>query len=87
MLVACCLMMAGCTVESMIRGYHKYTYEQTIGKLLFESELDLLKYCNPYPNPYVKQIKVYLTLLCTLHVTKTGNLLKLGELEVICKIK
>jgi len=40
-LVACCLMMARCTVESaMIRGYHQY-----ISKLSFESELDLLKYC------------------------------------------
>jgi len=39
---ACCLMIARCTVEStMIRGYHQY-----ISKLLFESELDLLKCCN-----------------------------------------
>jgi len=35
MLVACYLMMVRCTVESMICGY-----------LSFESELDLLKYCN-----------------------------------------
>ena len=42
-LVACCLMMVGCNVESMIRGYHKYNY---ISKLSLESELDLLKYCN-----------------------------------------
>jgi len=40
-LVACCLMMVRCTVESMICGYHKYISIQ-----LFESELDLLKYCN-----------------------------------------
>jgi len=40
-LLACCLMMARCTVESMIRNYHQY-----ISKLLFESELDLLKCCN-----------------------------------------
>jgi len=40
-LLACCLMMARCTVESMIRGYHQY-----ISKLSFESELDLLNVAN-----------------------------------------
>jgi len=41
MLVACHLMMARCTVESMIHGHHEY-----ISKLSLENELDLLKYCN-----------------------------------------
>jgi len=36
-LVACCLVMVRCTVESMICGYHEY-----ISKLSLESELDLL---------------------------------------------
>jgi len=40
-LVVCCSMMARCTVEPMICDYHEY-----ISKLLLESELDLLKYCN-----------------------------------------
>jgi len=41
-LVVCRLMMARHTVvQSMIHGYHEY-----ISKLLLESELDLLKYCN-----------------------------------------
>jgi len=35
-LVACCLMMARWTVQSIIRGYHEY-----ISKLLLETELDL----------------------------------------------
>jgi len=37
MLVVCYLMMARCTVESMIHGYHEY-----VSKLSLESELDLL---------------------------------------------
>jgi len=40
-LVMCCLMMARCTVESMIHGYHQY-----ISKLSFENEPDFLKCCN-----------------------------------------
>jgi len=40
-LVVCCLMMARCSVDSMILGYHEY-----ISKLSLESELDLLKYSN-----------------------------------------
>jgi len=54
-----------CTVESIIHGYHKY-----MSKLSLESKLDLLKYL------YAKQIKTHLTLLCALHVTKTGKLAK-----------
>ena len=38
---SCCLMMARCTVESMICGCHNY-----VRKLLLESKLYLLKYCN-----------------------------------------
>jgi len=41
MLVACCLMIVRCTVESMICGCHQY-----VSKILFESELDLLKCYN-----------------------------------------
>jgi len=67
-LLACCLMMARCTVESMIHGYYQY-----ISKLSFESELDLLKCCKyryPYLDPYAKQIKANFTLLRAPHVTK-----------------
>jgi len=41
MVIACCLIIAWCTVEFMIHGYHKY-----ISKLLLESGLELLKYYN-----------------------------------------
>jgi len=76
MLVACCLMMVRCTVESTIRDYHKY-----ISKISLESELDLLKYCNIdmltliiMQNKF-KRSWMQLTLLCAPHVTKR----KIGE--------
>jgi len=57
------------TVESMIRGYH-----DNISKLLLESELDILKYCNiNILTSICMQNKVHLTLLCLPHVTKQEN--------------
>jgi len=71
-LVVCCLMMARCIVQSMIRGYHEY-----ICKLSLESELDLLKYCNINILTYANQIEVHLMLLHVPHVKKTGKLAKI----------
>jgi len=35
-----------------------------------------LQYRHPYLDPYIKQIKAHLMLLCTPHVTKAGKLAK-----------
>jgi len=86
MLVAGCLMMARCTVGSMIHGYHEYML-----KLSLESELDLLKYCN------IDILTLILTqnkLKCTSHwcahlmLQKQENWQKnFGESEVIHQIR
>jgi len=83
--VVCCLMMAGCTVESMIHGYHKY-----IGKLSLESELDLLKYCNiNILTSILTQNQLKHTSHCftclMLQNRKIGK--NFGELEVIHQIR
>jgi len=62
--VVYCLMMARCTVESMICGYHEY-----ISKLLIESELDLLKYCNiNILTSILMQNKLKCTSCCCVHL-------------------
>jgi len=73
-LVVCCLMITRCTVESMICGYHEY-----ISKLLLESELNLLKYCNIDILTSIlmqDKNKVHFTLLVVPHVTKNEKLAK-----------
>jgi len=55
--VACCLMIARWTVQSIIRGYHEY-----ISKLSsLESKLVLKIAMHPFLDPYAKHIKVHLT--------------------------
>ena len=83
-LVVCCLLMARCTIESMIHGYHQY-----ISKLLFQSKLDLLKYCNiNILTSILTQNKLKCTSCCCarLMLQKQENWQKSWQIVVIHRI-
>jgi len=74
--------MARFTVEFMVHSCHEY-----ISKLLFESELDLLRYCNiDNLTSILMQNKLKIAAHAP-HVIKKGKLTKSWQIVVICQIR